>query len=956
MKKFLTLFYTLVVLSCVAAHAETKTWTFEWNTSKGSGGQGFYHMTNDDATSQNEELNGITWNYTSNVSVVAFTASTGQVLGSAKSPIIHSVLSTEGFDGKIKSVALSAKTKGTVGQVVTVSVKVNDKVYGSVADLTSAKSDYKFVSTVGAEGKGKLEIIFDQESEVKDAVYIYSMTVEYETGNVETERKNPSLDFAVKEVALEAYGIANANPLTNPSNLSPITYKSSDTKIAVTDKNGNVYSTGVVGETEISAIFEGNDEYLPQTVSYKVNIVAPVLLAPTVDVAEGKYSEPITVTIKCNSETCDAIWYSVTAADSLGLVNDHIMVFGNEAQVTLDKSSKLICCGVAGNEYVGNILVRNYEISIPLVADFTSEDSKLVYYNMGWDDVETANTWEYYVTNGDYSWALSSAPANNGAQPFTVIDPQSKNSLIIRYCKNKEQKERAVSPVIEVKPNSEVEFYTYFSAIMMYGSDCKLYVYDTEDNNRKDEVFSAYSWAQENGFNGPNWLKFNIALDKYAGHKCKFEFCYTGMDGEDFAVDGFKINQLDNDPDAKINVYVGQKVRFDGNATGNPDSYEWTFEGADVTSSNETNPVVTYSKPGEYTVSLIVRRGEEQSIMTKEKVVIVRDQAPKALIASIEGGYLSPLCYVYVPVNVPVKFTNASTGFPTEYKWTLPGTDVKESNEASPIVKYVESGTYGVELEVGNSVGKDKDILLKNSIKAGGATDVWNISPEEIDLWGVLNMSFYGYYGGTNALGIETYAEHFDQPLVPATVDEVGVYFASVSSSKPDALVTVSLCLPDANGMPGEPVASKSVKISELKCDDKNVLDTRFKFDKPVSVNSEFFVTVTGFQTLDDSQITMFAVKRTSGSKATTYTLLEDEDDNYQRLGTYSWRKNEETVSFALVAHLSYDDFATSVSAPKTVSDVKAVYTINGTKVENMDRAGIYIVKEGNNVRKISVK
>jgi PKD repeat protein len=53
-------------------------------------------------------------------------------------------------------------------------------------------------------------------------------------------------------------------------------------------------------------------------------------------------------------------------------------------------------------------------------------------------------------------------------------------------------------------------------------------------------------------------------------------------------------------------VCVGQPVQFTDFSFHNPKTHLWNFEGADVVSSSDKNPVVTYSIPGIYKVSLTV--------------------------------------------------------------------------------------------------------------------------------------------------------------------------------------------------------------------------------------------------------------------------------------------------------------------------------------------------------------
>ena len=70
-----------------------------------------------------------------------------------------------------------------------------------------------------------------------------------------------------------------------------------------------------------------------------------------------------------------------------------------------------------------------------------------------------------------------------------------------------------------------------------------------------------------------------------------------------------------------------------------------------------------------------------------------------------DGAYLSPWVMMFVPVDVPLTFKDASTGNPTSWLWTFDGTDIATSDQQNPTVTYLEEGTYGLKLEVANEVG-----------------------------------------------------------------------------------------------------------------------------------------------------------------------------------------------------------------------------------------------------------
>jgi len=70
-------------------------------------------------------------------------------------------------------------------------------------------------------------------------------------------------------------------------------------------------------------------------------------------------------------------------------------------------------------------------------------------------------------------------------------------------------------------------------------------------------------------------------------------------------------------------VVIGSEVQFTDISTGVPDSWTWTFEGADVTSSNDQHPSATWSTAGTYDVTLIAENGMGSNTITKTDYITV---------------------------------------------------------------------------------------------------------------------------------------------------------------------------------------------------------------------------------------------------------------------------------------------------------------------------------------------
>lgn len=78
-------------------------------------------------------------------------------------------------------------------------------------------------------------------------------------------------------------------------------------------------------------------------------------------------------------------------------------------------------------------------------------------------------------------------------------------------------------------------------------------------------------------------------------------------------------------------VAQGQEIKFENLSNLVSESYEWTFEGADVESSTDENPVVKYSKEGTYSVKLKAKNKKGDNEIVMEDLITVTSKAASGL-------------------------------------------------------------------------------------------------------------------------------------------------------------------------------------------------------------------------------------------------------------------------------------------------------------------------------------
>jgi PKD repeat protein len=128
------------------------------------------------------------------------------------------------------------------------------------------------------------------------------------------------------------------------------------------------------------------------------------------------------------------------------------------------------------------------------------------------------------------------------------------------------------------------------------------------------------------------------------------------------------------------------QVPFTNTSTGSLTSFEWTFPGGTPATSNQMNPIVTYTTTGVYFVTLVASNAAGQS--TSTQIVAV----------TIEPTPLADFAFFIQPDGT-VQFANQSQNF-DNLLWNFG--DGTTSAAANPLHTYAMDGNYTVTLTVWN--------------------------------------------------------------------------------------------------------------------------------------------------------------------------------------------------------------------------------------------------------------
>ncbi len=213
------------------------------------------------------------------------------------------------------------------------------------------------------------------------------------------------------------------------------------------------------------------------------------------------------------------------------------------------------------------------------------------------------------------------------------------------------------------------------------------------------------------------WTAFTITLPASANNNPNVKIGFRWVNDDDgngadpsFAVDNITLSSAaPSGPTAIINasqtsICAGQCITFADASTGNPTSWNWTFNGGTPSSSTLQNPgSVCFNSPGTYNVTLQVSDGTNTDDTTI--VITVNSCAgPTAIINASQTSICAGQC---------ITFADASTGNPTSWNWTFNGGTPSSSTQQNPgSVCFNSPGTYNVTLQVSDGSNTDDTTIV----------------------------------------------------------------------------------------------------------------------------------------------------------------------------------------------------------------------------------------------------
>ncbi len=144
------------------------------------------------------------------------------------------------------------------------------------------------------------------------------------------------------------------------------------------------------------------------------------------------------------------------------------------------------------------------------------------------------------------------------------------------------------------------------------------------------------------------------------------------------------------------------QVQFTDLSTGAFDSWAWDFENDGVVDSTAQSPSFTYASPGNYTVRLVVSGNGGTDVETKTDYVAVAGPVVANFTADAIAQY----------DNVPVNFTDTSTGTVSSWAWDFENDGTVDSTAQNPSHVYTTPGVYSVKLVASGPGGTDDEVKV----------------------------------------------------------------------------------------------------------------------------------------------------------------------------------------------------------------------------------------------------
>jgi PKD repeat protein len=204
----------------------------------------------------------------------------------------------------------------------------------------------------------------------------------------------------------------------------------------------------------------------------------------------------------------------------------------------------------------------------------------------------------------------------------------------------------------------------------------------------------------------------------------------------------------------KTTILTGGTIDFRDLSAGDPNKWDWNFEGGKPAFSENQNPSIVYSEPGTYSVKLISSSNQDSD--TEVKIDFIK------VLPEITAGFNLSDSVFNQGENLIC--TDISDAEPAEWLWEFEGGTPSTSKEKNPSVTFPEAGIFKIKLTVSNLLSSDSITKKVISMPAEQliAHYPFNGSPSDVTGNGNDGQENGNIQLTTDRFGIENSAYEFD--------------------------------------------------------------------------------------------------------------------------------------------------------------------------------------------------
>jgi PKD repeat protein len=268
-----------------------------------------------------------------------------------------------------------------------------------------------------------------------------------------------------------------------------------------------------------------------------------------------------------------------------------------------------------------------------------------------------------------------------------------------------------------------------------------------------------------------------------------------------------------------------------------------------------------------------------------------------------------------------VTFTDATSGSPTLWQWTLSGGTPSSSTSQNPTITYNTAGTYAVTLYASDGTYNDTEtkssyITVLSTTTTVGCDTITNVAASSSAIIYPTNQG--GYVTGHNGYSDKAFADYFSSYLAGSELSGAIMYFGVAEYSTSSKKIAVRAWDNTGSlGSPGSVLSTENVKISDIATDIANQTYTLVTFANPVTINAPFYL---GFEISYASGDTVALYQNDDGETTSSTAWTKFSDNTWYNFNSASNWSME--VSLYISAILCSSSPITSINEHSVLSNV----------------------------------